>query len=411
MTVDTEPTVTTSTIARDRIAAASARVDRIADELGELADPVDRGDADPAAAFRLVADAGLLTLLLPTTDGGFGLDFAGYTQVLARIARVNGATALGFNMHNAAIASVFEIDETRLDKAGSRFRTWVVQEVRDHRRMFASATSEPGTGARLRGLATTYRHDGDQLVLDGVKSFVSLAPIADYYVVSAREVATRGTTPGDGPGSNEFEVSEVVLDRAAAGVEIDRWWPGAGLRGTATASVTLRGVVTPGSRLYLGVEGMSLFNVVRAPHWMAAGYLGAYLGIAEATVDFVADTLRHKGATAPAVLDEFGAMVIAYEATRSLVLRAAAAVSHRDPDANALIYAAKQHLGRTGQDLAATAVRLVGSAAMATAGPMQRLLREIQFCSIMPAKPHDCTNYVARARLGDNMLDVRSQSW
>ena len=381
---------------------ARAQVERIGPRLAELADAIDRGQTNPEAAYQLIAETDLSAVLVPVADGGYGLDFADYTLLLADLARYNGAAALGFNMHNVAIGNLFDSEVGGLSAGSVRFRDWVVSEV-VRGALFASASSEPGNGARLRGLSTTYRREGDNYVIDGHKSFVSLAGVADYYVVSARPADT----------DSDFEVSHFVVKKDDPGVEFTSDWGGSALRGTSTAQMLLHGTIVPQERLYLGVEGMSLFKAIRDPHWMAAGYLGAYLGLATAIVEFVADHLARdtRRRTDIALTQQFGAMIVTFEATRSLSYRAAQAVAERTEDANAMIYAAKHHLGTSAQALASDAVQVTGSTSMAFTAPMQRLIREVQFCSIMPATPSACLDYVARARLGDNMLDVRTQAW
>ncbi|GAC70665.1 acyl-CoA dehydrogenase family protein [Gordonia soli] len=374
-------------------------------ELAELADPIDRGTEAPVKAYALIRESGLLSAMIPRERGGLGLDFGDYTVLLAELGAANGAIALGFNMHNVAIGSLFETDGDALGATGVAFRDWVVDEVVDHQRMFASAASEPSTGARLRGISTAYRRDGDDYVLDGHKSFVSLSNVADHYVVTARPADT----------DTDYEVSHFVVSAGDPGVSFSPEWRGTALSGTSTAQMFLDGTRIPSRRLFLGVEGMSLFKVVREPHWMAAGYLGAYLGLATAVVDFATERLSadERRRSRDTDVQGLGSMVVRLQAARALTLNAARAVAdHRsDPSTNALVYAAKHHLGEAAQALAAQSVALVGSAAMAADGPMQRLLREVQFCSIMPAKPADCLDYVGRAQLGANMFDVSNHGW
>lgn len=54
----------------------------------------------------------------------------------------------------------------------------------------AFALSEPDAGSDVAAMQTTARRDGDQYVLDGVKTWISNGGIADFYCVFAR------TTPG-----------------------------------------------------------------------------------------------------------------------------------------------------------------------------------------------------------------------
>lgn len=314
------------------------------------------------------------------------------------------AIALGYNMHNVAIGSLCETADTSLPGAAEAFREWVFTEVTEHGRMFASAVSETSSGAELRRLRAAYRRTDDGFVLTGQKSFVSLSGVADYYVVAARDET------GDGD-----EVSHFVVAADDPGVEFGPFWDGAALRGTETAAMTLAEVEIPRSRLFLGVEGMSLFKLVREPHWMTGGYMGAYLGLAEALTRYVTETLRddeHKRASSATQAD-VGRLCIDVASTRAAVYHAARSVDEArgTVDTNIAVHVAKHQVGELGPRVAAEAVRLAGSRSLHAAGVIQRLLREAQFCAVMPASTSMCRSYVGKAALGYDMLDARNLNW
>jgi acyl-CoA dehydrogenase len=73
--------------------------------------------------------------------------------------------------------------------------------------MTAFAMTEPGAGSDVAGIATTARRDGPGYVLDGAKTLISNAGIADLYVVFASTDRTQGSkgiscflVPADVPG-------------------------------------------------------------------------------------------------------------------------------------------------------------------------------------------------------------------
>lgn len=387
-----------------RLAPLLDRVEIAAAKIGPNADAVDRGLVHAHPDYQVIRESGLLGLLVPEQRGGMGASFLEHTKVLESLAVSNAAVALGYNMHNVAIGSLCETAATALPGAAEDFREWVFTEVIHQGRMFASAVSETGSGARLRGIRATYRRTGAGFVLDGEKSFVSLSGVADHYVVAARDVA-----------GELDEVSHFVVSADDPGVSFGQFWDGAALRGTETAVMTLDAVEVPRSRLFLGVEGMSLFKLVREPHWMTAGYMGAYLGIAEAVKRFVADAVGsddRKRASA-AVQADMGRLCVDLEATRALVYAAARLVDDRrgSTEANTAVHAAKHQVGDLGPRLATAAVRLVGSRALHASSPVQRLLREAQFCAVMPASAADCLTYIGKAALGYDMFDARSLDW
>ncbi|MFD7528656.1 acyl-CoA dehydrogenase family protein [Streptomyces sp. NPDC059849] len=375
--------------------------------LAPLAADVDAGRADGHEAYHILRDSGLLALLVPQEAGGAGVGFGDYWRVLAELGAHNGAAALGFNMHHVVIGALADAAGTRLPPAAETFRSWMLDEVVNGRKLFASATSEAGRGAKLRGLQTRYRlaDDGTHYVLSGRKSFVSLAGAADYYVVAAAAADTEDTG----------EISHFVVAADDPGVGFGTFHHMSAMYGTSTAAMTLDEVPVPRSRLYLGVEGMSLFKVVREPHWMVAGYTGAYLGIAEAlfrhTVDHV--TAACGRADSPVVHQELGRMSARLRAARALVHEAGdlVATQRGSLEANAMVHAAKYVVGEIGPQLAQDALRLCGSAAVSRSHPLERLIREASFAHVMPAKPQECLEYLGKASVGVNLYDARAFAW
>lgn len=395
----------------DRLDDALKLAAETGEALAALAADVDAGRTDSRATYAVLRQSGLLGALVPREAGGLGLGFGAYWRVLAALGAHNGAAALGFNMHHVVLGALADSAGTPLPPAADRFRTWMQDEVVHGRKLFASATSEAGRGAKLRGLTTRYRlaDDGEHYVLNGVKSFVSLAGVADYYVVAA---AAEG--PAD-TADDTAEVSHFVVAADDEGVSFGEVHAMSAMHGTSTAPMTLTDVTVPRSRLYLGVEGMSLFKVVREPHWMVAGYTGAYLGIAEAIFEHAVRwaTAAPGRAASPVVQHELGRMSARLRAARALVHEAGDLVDRErgGQEANAMVHAAKYVVGEAGPALAQDAVRLCGSAAVSRGRPLERLVREASFASVMPAKPHECLEYLGKAAVGVNLHDARAFAW
>lgn len=79
----------------------------------------------------------------------------------------------------------------------------------------AFAISEPGAGSDVGAIKTTATKDGDSYVLDGTKTWISNAGIADYYVVFART--------GEAPGTRGL--SALVVDADTAGLSVSERIP------------------------------------------------------------------------------------------------------------------------------------------------------------------------------------------
>ncbi|POZ61993.1 acyl-CoA dehydrogenase family protein [Chromobacterium alticapitis] len=385
--------------------AILALVDEIGAQLTDLAPAVDNRQSDSSESYRLVKESGLLGLLIPRQAGGAGLNYQEYSQVLARLAQYDAATALGFNMHNVALGSLCESADKPMPPAAEAFRAWVFDEVIQRNMMFASATSETGSGARLRGIQTHYRPHEDGFLLNGTKSFVSLAGAADYIVVTARPEGS----------DSDSEVTHFVVGRHDEGVQLGQVWDGFAMNGTQTASMTFENVWLPRQRLFLAVEGMSLFKLVREPHWMISGYTGVYLGIASALLAHITEAVRNTPSQceSSAILQEVGKLSAELQAGRALLNEAGGAISQRRGtiDANAAVHAAKYFIGELAPRMAMAAVRICGAGTLNRSRPLERLLRESFFCNVMPAKPLDCLEYLGKAQLGVNLFDARQMNW
>jgi alkylation response protein AidB-like acyl-CoA dehydrogenase len=379
--------------------------DRLGRKLAPLAAELDTRTGDLEEPYRIIADAGFLTLLVPRSAGGAGLGFADYWRVLSAVAFHNGAAALGLNMHNAVIGPLCESADMPLPPMADAFRSWLFDEVVNGQKIFASAASEPAGGAKLRGLQTRYRATGDGFVITGRKSFVSLAGIADYYAVPARPEGS------DDPG----RISHFLVAKDDPGVSFGKIHNLTAMYGTSTANMTLDAVAVPRSRLFLGIEGMSLPKVIREPHWMIAGYAGAYLGIAEAVRQAVVDysTTSAKKAESAVVQRNLGLMAARLLAARALVERAGEAVDRGrgSVEANTLVHAAKYAVGDLGAELTRIVVSICGAAAVSRAMPIERLLRELQYGAVMPAKPEECLEYLGKAALGVDLRDEHAFAW
>jgi alkylation response protein AidB-like acyl-CoA dehydrogenase len=113
------------------------------------------------------------------------------------------------------------------------------------------AMTEPGSGSDAFSLATRAELRGDGYVLNGSKTFITNAPIADVLVAFA------STDPGQGPAG----ISAFLVERGTRGLEVGRPLHKMGLRTSPMAEVFFTDCHVPADNL-LGRPGagMALFN-------------------------------------------------------------------------------------------------------------------------------------------------------
>jgi alkylation response protein AidB-like acyl-CoA dehydrogenase len=376
----------------------------------------DRDGRFPAENFRDLKDSGLLGIMVPKEHGGLGSDFLTYTLALEQLAIGDASTGLTFNMHNILMGSLAEMDVRGL--RGSRgqvlmdSRAWIFEQAVKEQKVFASATSEPGIGAHVTKVKTTYRRVDDGFVVDGVKSFVSMAGHADYYVVAAR--SERST-------DERLDLSYILVERDNPGVRVEEVWDVLGMRATASNTVHLTNCFVPKDRLLLGIEGTVLHKITREPHWLVGGYNGVYLGICSATFEFMTDYLRKQKipgterslASDPVVQHRVGELYVQLEAARAVTYEAARLVAQApgSHEANVAIHRAKFMVGELGPELASQAIRICGGSTIAKRLPLERYYRDARCGGLMPAKSDECLSYVGKAALGVDLTKTAELYW
>ncbi len=136
----------------------------------------------------------------------------------------------------------------------------------------AFALSEVDAGSDVAALTTTARRDGDAYVLDGTKTWISNAGIADFYVVFART--------GDAAGSHAL--SAFVVDAATPGLELGRRIES--LAPHPLGSLRLRSCRVPAA-YRLGEEGDGFKLAMRSLDVFRTSVAAAALGLARRALD------------------------------------------------------------------------------------------------------------------------------
>jgi acyl-CoA dehydrogenase len=97
--------------------------------------------------------------------------------------------------------------------AGSeRLKSKFLGSVRTGKCIAAFAITEPSAGSDVAAIQTTARRIGDSYLLDGCKTFISNAGLADFYTVFARTSNEPGTKG----------ISAFVVERDLAGFEVEQ---------------------------------------------------------------------------------------------------------------------------------------------------------------------------------------------
>jgi acyl-CoA dehydrogenase len=228
----------------------------------------------------------------------------------------------------------------------------------------ALALTEPDIGSDLKALTTTVTPDGDELVVQGSKSFITNAGEADFYCVLGKE--------GDG-------YTLVLVPADTAGVSVSR--PHEVIDGHVLGDVELDGVRVPLDHR-IGAAGEGFTHVMATLATFRVSVAGASIGVAEAALRLaIAHATQRQlfGTT----LDRLGGVPAALalswteiEMARSLTYRAAYAAA-RDPRANLhLSSMAKVGATEVAGRVTDRAVQVMGRFGLVRGSKIERLYRE-----------------------------------
>jgi len=140
-----------------------------------------RDDEDEAALelVKVLARGGLLNYAAPDESKGGKLDVRSVCVIREQLSYESSLADLMFAMQG--------LGSYPISIAGSRdLKSAFLPRVREGRAIAAFAITEPDAGSDVASMQTTARADGDHFVLDGTKTFISNAGLADFYTVFAK---------------------------------------------------------------------------------------------------------------------------------------------------------------------------------------------------------------------------------
>jgi alkylation response protein AidB-like acyl-CoA dehydrogenase len=263
----------------------------------------------------------------------------------------------------------------------------------------AWALTEPGAGSDAFGsMRSVAVPDGDELVLDGQKTFISNAPYADVFTVYARVEAGGGRLP----------VRGIVVERGTPGLETGPPMRKMGMHDSPTGEVFLQGcrvplgnllgTLEPGERSRDG-DAVETLNLERSV--MPAMCLGIIERCVEESVRHAA-TREQFGkpiAEFQAVAFRLARMELALENARNLVFKLAWAQSQGRLDAR-LASLAKLYCAEEAVRVSLDAIQIHGGAGYMAELPLEKLMRDAKMFEIGGGTNEIQLQTIARSMLG-----------
>jgi acyl-CoA dehydrogenase len=331
-------------------------------------DTVEHDDVDAECRGLVVrlGAAGWLRYCVPAAYGGAlpALDSRALCVARETLARHDGLADFAFAMQGLGSGAI-----TLAGTEAQRDR-WL-PAVAKGEAIAAFALSEPDAGSDVAALTTHAQRDGNEWVLDGVKTWISNGGIADFYCVFARTdnaTATRGISafivPAGAPGLRIASRIEVIAPHPLARLEFD-------------------GCRLPGDSL-LAAEGEGFKLAMRTLDIFRASVAAAAVGFARRALDEAVRHVRERKMFGAMLADlqltqaKLGDMATAIDAAALLTYRAAWQRDVKGARASAEAAMAKMAATESAQQVIDAAVQLFGGRGVTRGEIVERLYREIR---------------------------------
>ncbi len=339
----------------------------------------------PVDELREAAELGMGAIYCDEQFGGSGLSRVDGVRIFTALAAADPTTAAFLSIHNMAtwMVDCYGTDEQRAQ--------WVPRMA--SMELIASyCLTEPAAGSDAAALSTKAVADGDDYVLTGVKQFISGAGTSDVYIVMAR-------TGADGAGG----ISTFIVENGTPGLSFGAQEKKMGWHAQPTAQVIFDGVRVPAANLVGGPDAVGTgFRI--AMNGLNGGRLNiaaCSLGGAQEALDRSLRYLDEREAFGGKLIDEptirfaLADMATDLEASRGLLLRAAAALDADDPDKVTLCAMAKRFVTDHCHSIADQALQLHGGYGYLHDYGLEKIVRDLRVNRILEG-----TNEIMRVVVG-----------
>ena len=221
-----------------------------------------RNESVDTSIFREMGELGLLGPTIPTQYGGSGLNYVSYGLVAREIERVDS----GYRSMASVQSSLVMVPINEFGTEAQKMK--YLPKLASGEFIGCFGLTEPDHGSDPGSMATrAYKVDGGYR-LKGNKMWITNSPVADVFVVWAKEVSEDG---------HVGEIRGFILDKGMKGLSAPAIHGKVGLRASVTGEIVMEDVFCPEENAFPDVRGLKgPFTCLNSARFgIAWGALGA----------------------------------------------------------------------------------------------------------------------------------------
>lgn len=337
-------------------------------EMAPKAEHYDKTHDYPWPVIKKAQELGLTALNIPEEYGGLGLSLFEEIIVAEELAwGCSGmSTAIGVNSLGILPVLVAGNEAQKREYCGRMVDGALV----------SYCATEPEAGSDVAGIKTTARKVGDHYILNGSKTFITGATVANFYTVFAYT----------DPSTRYKGMSCFVVDRDWAGVSVGKPFDKMGQHASDTAEVVFEDVKVPATHL-LGQEGMGFLIAMQVFDRSRPGTAAGAIGVAQRAIDESVRYAKERRAFGKPLWQHqvmahmIADMVIETQAARLLVWQCAADYDNGDSNTTSAAYA-KAFAADNVMKVTTNAVQVFGGYGYMSEYPVEKLMRDAKIYQI-----------------------------
>jgi len=351
-------------------------------EIIPVAKEYDKSHQFPWPVIRKAQELGLTIMTIPKAYGGSALSLLDECIITEELAYGCSGMSTSITLNGLAVMPLL------LSGSEEQKRIYCGRLAKGE--MGAYCLSEAAAGSDVAGIQTMARRDGDHYILNGSKTFITNASVANWFSVFAYT----------SPEAKYKGMSCFIVERNAPGVTVAKPFDKLGQRASDTAEVVFDNVRVPAANL-IGREGegfliaMKVFDRSRVP--TAIGAVGVARRALEECIQFARErkTMGKPIWQHQAVGHMIADMAMNVDAARLVVWQAAAACDSGQPNT---IYSAsaKAFAADTAMKICTDAVQVFGGYGFIEEYPVAKLMRDVKIFQIYEGTSQIQRNIIMR---------------
>ncbi|WP_319005171.1 acyl-CoA dehydrogenase family protein [Niallia circulans] len=335
-------------------------------KFSERAKEVDENASFPFENIKELQETGYTSLTIPKKYGGQELSLYELVRLQEVIAQGDGSTALSIGWHMGVVRNIYEAnwDKDMLKE---------VYQPLLNGALINGAATEPQTGSPTRGgkPQTIAEKKGENWVINGHKSFTTMSPVLDYFLVTASIKDTE-------------DVGNFLIPKERDGIRIENTWDSIALRGTGSNDVYFEDVEIPARYFVEKLEKRKKVNpwLLHIP--------ACYLGIAGAAQkeavafakNYSPNSIKGTISDIPSVRTKIGEIELKMQTAKHFLYSVSKKWDESDKEQQFQLLpelsAVKLVVTNTAIEVVDIAMRIVGARSLSAKSPLQRYYRDVR---------------------------------